>query len=255
MKRIFLVLFIMINLSAFGWGGKGHAIIADIADQHLTKKAKREVEKILKNYPMTYHSSWLDEARDFPGFTHTSVWHYGNVDDGYTYETMPKSPGGDVVTATIEAVAKLKDKSLSDSLRRINLYYLIHLVGDMHCPMHAGRTIDLGGNKIEIYFFGEKSTLHRLWDDQLIEGSRKWSYTEWRENIDNLNKAQQRELMAGTPHEWINVTADAAKMLYEATPAGSKVSYAYMSRFFPLLEQQLLSGGYHLAYLLNEIFE
>ena len=91
------------SIPSYGWGAKGHDIVAAIAEQNLTKKAKKEINKLLGGKSIVYYSSWMDNIQNSPywkdGYYKTKTWHYANVDKGHTYETMSKNENGDVVTA------------------------------------------------------------------------------------------------------------------------------------------------------------
>ncbi len=259
MKRIFWLLaslFMFLGTQqSFGWGQKGHDIVAYVAQCNLKKSVKKKVERALGGHTLMYYSSWMDNIRGFDEFRHTSTWHYANVDEGYTYETMPKEPAGDVYTALTDTIEKLRDhRNLSDSLENLYLRYLIHLVGDMHCPMHAGRKTDLGGNQLKIKWFGSNTNIHSVWDTAFIESVRKWSYTEWRDNIDYLPKAEKERLAAGTPLDWMNETVNICKQIYMEIEEGGNYSWDYMYNNFPILELQLQRAGYRLARILNELY-
>lgn len=256
MKRIICSLMVLLSFNmAYGWGMKGHDIIASIAESHLTPKAKKHINKALDNRPMTYYATWMDNIRNDNRYAHTSTWHYANVDEGYTYQTMPKNEKGNVVIAVNDVVEILKDKNISDSLETVNLKYLIHMVGDLHCPMHAGRLSDSGGNGVKLKWFGENTSLHTIWDDKIIESSHKWSYSEWNENINVQPRKTVDSLQRGTPEEWFNETVKYTTKIYEVTPAGGNYSYAYIYNMAPIAEEQLYKAGVRLAKLLNEIYK
>lgn len=244
--------------AAFGWGQKGHDIVAYIAQQHLTKKAQKAIGEILDGRSIVYYSSWMDNLQNSPawqdGYDATATWHYANVDEGHTYETMRKEPKGDVLTALEMVISKLKSDTLTDSLRSDYLRMLVHMVGDMHCPMHAGRLSDLGGNQHQIRFFGQETNLHSIWDTAMIDTAHKWSYTEWQRQLDRYTKKERQAIAEGTLYDWFVETVAAAKMLYDATPVGAELGYRYLYDFTPLLETQLLHAGYRLAAILNDIF-
>ncbi|MDR1226876.1 MAG: S1/P1 nuclease [Prevotellaceae bacterium] len=243
-------------ISAFGWGEKGHNIVAHVAQAHLSAKAQHEVRQLLGGHNMAYYSTWADNLRGDSTYKHTFTWHYINVDDGYTYATMPKNPDGDVLTATLLCVEQLRLKGQSDSLRNMYLKLLIHMVGDMHCPMHAGRLSDRGGNLYPIIFRNDTMSLHRLWDSPLINAAHTWSGIEWATNIDfAMDAAQTQRLQSGTPLDWVEETMALAKDIYANCPQNKSLSYAYVNHYTPVVEAQLLKGGYRLARLLNEIFE
>ena len=117
---------------------------------------------------------------------------------------------------------------------------LIHLVGDMHCPMHLGRLSDLGGNKRPVRFFGRDTNLHSVWDTNIPEAVHKWSYSEWQQQIDRLTDEE-------AAHE-------ICKEIYGFTPEGTDISYDYLFKYTPVVERQFLRGGHRLARLLNEIY-
>jgi hypothetical protein len=135
---------------------------------------------------------------------------------------------------------------------------VIHMVGDMHCPMHAGRLSDKGGNYMKVKWFGQKTSLHSLWDSKLIESARKWGYQEWTEQLNRLNKKEIKALTTGTYEDWFRETVARAAEIYDyAERTGEEVpsfSYQYIWDFSPLLENRLQTGGYRLAYVLNTIF-
>lgn len=244
--------------SLFGWGQKGHDIVACIAEANLTRKAKKNISRILDGKSIIYYSSWMDNLQNSPewkdGYDVTKTWHYANVDEGYTYETMGKEPKGDVVTATEMIVESLKSGELADSVEAAYLKMLVHMIGDMHCPMHAGRLNDRGGNSHPVKWFGQQTNLHSVWDSKFIESARKWSFTEWRDQLDRRSKKERMQISSGTPRDWFAETVSAAQHLYETTPKGADLSYQYLYDNNGLLERQLLYAGYRLAALLNDIF-
>ncbi len=256
MKRSILLAVICLTttLQAMAWGQMGHDVTAYIAEKNLSKKAAKAVREVLDGHSPVYYASWMDSASNTDEYRYTKTWHYRNVDKGETLETMPLNENGDVVRATEQMVADLKSGKLSREEEQVALKMLIHLVGDLHCPMHAGRLSDLGGNRHTVYFFGRKTNLHSLWDSALIESAHKWSYNGWWEQLDIIDNKAKAERQAGEPIEWFAECVEQAAKIYEATPAESKVSYDYISEFAPIAEQQLLSAGLRLARLLNEIY-
>lgn len=256
MKRLWLFVLCAGSLQAvFGWGQKGHDVTAYIAECNLTPEAAQEVDRILNGHSPVYYANWLDNASHTPEYDYTRTWHYANIDEGHTYETMVKEPAGDVVTAVTDLVAKLKSGALSPEKETEALKMLVHLVGDMHCPMHAGHQSDLSGNRIPMTFFGRPTNLHSIWDTSLPEAAHKWSYTEWQNQIDRLSDDEATLIESGTPKEWFMETAELSKAIYEETPEGTNVSYDYVDKFMPLIEQQFVKGGHRLAKLLNGIYK
>ena len=176
------------------------------------------------------------------------------MDEGKTIDTMPGNPDGDVLKAVTTLVAELKAGGLPSEEETLKLKMLIHLVGDMHCPMHAGRLSDIGGNLRPVLMFGKKTNLHSAWDTAIPEAARKWSYTEWQEQIDRLTDDEAMLIQAGEPYDWLKETHAICVGIYADSPEGTKISYDYVYKYTPVIELQFLRGGYRLARLLNEIY-
>lgn len=241
--------------SAFAWGAKGHDITCAIAQQHLSKKAQKKVAEIFDGKSMVYWANWMDNASHTPEYAYTKTWHYKNIDANETYETAAQNPSGDVLTAIEAQVKALKSGELNHEQEAIALRMLVHLVGDLHCPMHMGHKSDLGGNRWQVQYFRQGKNLHGIWDSDIIESAHKWTHTEWVEEIDRASKAEVKAILAGTPGDWGRETYEAATKIYNETPVGKQLSYDEVAYWTPTVEEQLLKGGLRLAAILNEIYK
>ena len=238
----------------FAWGQKGHDVVAYIAECNLSPRAYKKVVAALEGHSPVYYANWLDGASHTPEYAYTKTWHYKNVDQGYTYETMKAEPNGDVVTAIKEQIEILKSKESSKEHKQLALKMLIHLVGDLHQPMHMGHLSDLGGNKWTVTHFNRTTNLHSLWDTPMIESGHSWSHTEWTEELDRLNRTEVNSVCSGSIDDWAKQTLAIATDIYLSTPQNSRLSYDYHAKWTPIVEQQLLRGGLRLAYILNQVF-
>ena len=255
-KTLIIVVALLSYLPSFGWGQKGHDVVAYIAECNLTPEAYQKVVKKLGDHSLVYYANWLDNASYSDQYRYTKTWHYANVDEGYTYDTMPKNEKGDVVTAINGIIAEMKSGKLSAEQENVRLRMLIHLVGDIHCPMHAGHLSDRGGNGVMVKFFNKDTKLHSLWDTALVEAAHKWSYTEWEQQLNRHCTSEQKQKLAqGEAVDWLNESHAIATEIYKATPEKSKVSYDYIAYYAPVIEKQLLSGGLRLAKILNELYK
>ncbi len=256
MKRLALlaILCLSTTIQAMAWGQMGHDVTAYIAEKNLTKKAAKTVREILDGHSLVYYANWMDNIRGIEKYKHTSTWHYRNVDKGETLESMPLNEDGDVVRATEQMIADIKSGKLNEKEEKDAVMMLIHMVGDMHCPMHAGRLSDLGGNRRSIYFFGRKTNLHSIWDSAILESAHKWSYQGWWEQLDIIDNEAKAEIQKGEPIDWFGETVAHAAAIYAASPENSKLSYDYVTKFAPVAEQQLLNAGLRLAQILNELY-
>ena len=252
------------SVSMYAWGPMGHDVVAAIAEQHLTKKTKKEISKLLDGRSIVYYSSWMDNIRnseaDTESYNLTKTWHYANVDKGLTYQTMKKCESGDVVSGleTLTDLMTNRYDELTDSMKTAYLKMIVHMVGDLHCPMHAGRLSDRGGNDMKVRWFGKNTNLHSVWDSKLLESSRRWSCTEWVSQLDRTDRMFKKSVMTGTYEEWFGKNVENAARIYEYIESmgdeNPNLSYQYVFDHAPLVEQQLLLGGYRLAYVLNSIF-
>ena len=254
-KSVIIVIALLLHLPSFGWGQKGHDVVAYIAECNLQPEVYQKVVDRLGGHSLVYYANWLDNASYSDRYRYTKTWHYANVDEGYTYDTMPKNEKGDVVTAINGIIAELKSGKLSTEQENVRLRMLIHLVGDIHCPMHAGHLSDRGGNSVIVKFFDKETKLHSLWDTALVEAAHKWSYTEWEQQLNRYCSAEcKAELSKGEAMDWLNESHAIATEIYKATPEKRKVSYDYIAYYAPVIEQRLLAGGLRLARILNEIY-
>ena len=261
-----LSLVLMLNSATlFGWGPKGHDVVAAIAEKHLSEETKAILNEILDGHSIVYYSSWMDSIQNSPEweskYSHTKTWHYANVDKGETYQTMKKNEKGDVVTALTTITENLKT-FYPDNLYAIeadDVKMIIHMVGDMHCPMHAGRLSGLGGNRMKVRWFGRNTNLHSTWDSKMIDSARTWSYSEWCEHLDILDPEHVQMYWSGSFEDWFVETVGIAAQVYEYVEnlgeENPNLSYQFVYDFSPMLEDRLVVGGIRLAYVLNSIFD
>lgn len=256
MKRILLNIVMLTSvLTAMSWSQKGHDVVANIAQRHLTPATAAAVDSLLDGKSMVYWANWLDNASHTPDYAYTKTWHYKNVDEGVRYEEAQANPSGDAVTAVKQQIELLSNPSTPGADPTLALKILIHVTGDMHQPMHMGHATDLGGNRVKVKYFGRDTNLHSVWDGSLVESAHKWSYTEWSDQIDRVSKEQEAAIVDGSIDDWAKQTLALATQVYQSTPEGTNLSYDQVAAATPVIEQQLLNGGLRLAHLLNLIFD
>jgi hypothetical protein len=257
-KTFFVAVILLFSHVAFCWGLTGHRVVAEIAQQHLSKKAKAELRKLIGKETLAWWANWPDFIKSDSTWNHASPWHYVDLPGHMTKDDfiteLKKLPGKNLYTQIQAMQAQLKDKSLPAEQRRTALKFLIHLVGDLHQPLHVGRDEDQGGNKIVAYWFGEKTNLHAVWDSKFIE-SQEYSYTEYAKLLDIASDNQVKAWQSSSLEDWFYESHVMADSIYDASPTESKLSYKYNYQFQDVLNQQLLKGGLRLAALLNQTFE
>ena len=242
----------------YSWGTTGHRVIADIAENHLSAKAKRNLKKMIGDQKLAYWANWPDQIKaDTTGvWKPTERWHYVNVNPQPNIkqfsDSLKSQQGPNIYTQIKILSEQIKDKKTPAQDREIALRFLIHLVGDAAQPLHVGRYEDLGGNKIKINYFGLPTNLHALWDSKIVD-FEKYSYTEYTRVLDVKSKQEVKTIQLGTLEDWLYDSQKAANRIYANSVAESNYSYDYNYKFQPLIERQLLYGGLRLAKILNEI--
>jgi len=252
-KLIFAVLSLSLSFQAFSWGQTGHRVTAAIAEQHLSWKAKRVINKLLVNEDLAEVSTFSDEMRSNPSEfwkKTASPWHYVNVHEGKVYEKAP--PEGDAVSALEMFSKQLKSKDSSREEKQLALKFIVHIIGDLHQPFHSGTDKDRGGNSIKIKFFNEETNLHRVWDEHLID-NQKLSYTEWTDKLNRkINKNSIKKWSQTDPRIWIAESTELRLGLYTEE---ENLFYNYRYKAIPIVKQQLTKGGVRIAAYLNEVFK
>lgn len=245
----------LIIADCFAWGQVGHDTTAQIAENHLSRKAKKKIKKVLDGKSILYWSNWLDNASHHPEYAYASTWHYKNIDEGQEYKDVPPYEKGDIITALNDMTAKLKSHKLSKEEEALSLKILVHLMGDLHQPMHLAHKSDIGGNKIDVKFFRYDTNLHHVWDEDLVEKGHHWTYDEWTYQLDRVSKAEIKEIVKGDFDDWAQESFAYTQKIYKATPEGTKISYDYVAEWTPVVEERFLYGGIRLAHILNEIYK
>lgn len=252
MKKLFtLILVSIVSLSAFGWGATGHRAVAKVAEKYLSKKAKKELERILGGQSMAMASTWMDDIYSDSTYDYARDWHWVTIQDGETYEQSIKNPNGDVIATLERIIAELKSKKLSAKEETERVKMLIHLVGDIHQPLHVGGGTDRGGNNVKVSWFRTDSNLHRVWDSDMINDTRL-SYTELAESLDFPTEAQRLAWSKTSIRDIAYESMTFRKQVYDI--GDGKLGYEYTYKYFHIVRGQLVKAGVRLASVLNEIY-
>lgn len=250
--RFLPLLLILQPLTVHAWGATGHRTVGAIAEKHLSKKARKAVHRILGDESMAIASTWMDDVRSDRKYAFTRDWHWVTIPDGSTYAAAEKNPNGDAVEAIGRMVEGLKSGTLSKEEEVVNLKVLIHLIGDLHQPLHVGRGDDKGGNAFQVQWFNKGSNLHRVWDSGMIDHSQL-SYSELAISVDRSTAKQMTDWARGDAASWAQENLAYREQIYPSE-AGAELGYEYQYLNWPLVEQQLQKAGIRLAGVLNSIF-
>ena len=259
MRWNWAVLFLLIwpAAPALAWGVEGHEVVAALASRHLTPQAAAQVRTLLGGDPaatMIAEADWADEIRDRR--PETARWHYVNIPVSATgYDARRDCRSGDCVVAQIgRDLAVLGNPGLPRPRRAEALRFLIHLVADIHQPLHAADNNDRGGNDIHLRFRGQDTSMHHLWDMQLVQASSRNPMTVAARITASVPPATWRAWQSGTPASWANESLMLAKRdIYAVTGAKRTVRLdpGYAAREAPVARIQLARAAARLSWLLN----
>ncbi len=234
------------------WGKTGHRVVGSVAAEYLDRRARRAVDRILGPESMAIASTWMDEIKSDTAYDHTHDWHWVTIPDGMRYAETEKNPNGDLVQTLERIISELKSGELSDGEEAENLKMLIHLVGDIHQPLHVGTGEDQGGNDAEVDWFYEPSNLHRVWDSEMIDDS-KLSYSELSRAVNHPSDEEIDRWQETSVRDWAHEAMELRGQVYDL-PADSSLGYRYTYENWDMLQRQLLKAGVRLAGVLNEIY-
>lgn len=243
------------SFQALSWGQTGHRVTGAIAEQYLTPQAQTAINKLLPNEDLAEASTYADEMKSNPSEfwkKTANPWHYVTVPTGKTYLQVGAPEEGDAASALDMFAKQVTDAATSMQQKQIALRFIVHIIGDLHQPFHAGDGTDKGGNDVKLKFFWEDSNLHRVWDSGLID-RQKLSFTEWTNILSRKISSQQAtQWMETDPKVWIAESTTLRPSLY---PDSEKLSWDYQYQNLPIVKQRLQMGGVRMAAYLNALFK
>jgi len=233
------------------WGPIGHRAVGRIAERYLTPAAAHAVSEILAPERLAYVGTWADEIRTDPAWNKAIDWHWIDAPEGVAIGEGKRNPNGDILEAIERFRGILADPTQPRLERAQALKFLVHFLGDLHQPLHAGTTGDRGGNEILVTWFDKPSNLHAVWDEGMIEQA-KLSAIELAEKVDHPTLQEVAAWQAQGPLEWAR---ESHALLPEVYKIGDRrLGWKYQSEHWPTVEQQIAKAGVRLAALLNRCF-
>lgn len=247
---------------ALAWGPQGHRVITRVAMTRLTPRAEKAIRALLnEGDTLVDICDWADhEGHDvLPG---SGPWHYVNVPISVArYDPKFCPDSGCVVSKIKHYRAVLADAKAPRRERQRALLMLVHLVEDVHQPLHVGDNRDHGGNDTQVRLDREATNLHRVWDSDLI---RKVGGNDraWVDRVTPLLTPENVKAWSSTKVEdWADESLAAAKKAY-AWPrgqdrpmvSGTALGDDYVKMADPILRDRLARASVRLADELNAIF-
>jgi hypothetical protein len=232
--------------SAWCWGELGHSIIGAIAESRMEPATKAFVEGIIGIEPLALTATWADSVRDDQRFGHGageydqdkkdaddnnfSDYHFAEVPTGFTYDSKPNKDLKDAFGGISGAILILKapDNQFPKASKILALRYLVHLMGDIHQPLHVGNGHDIGANFCSVIWQNQKfpTNLHSVWDSPMViewgktlvdsSDSKAQTPQYYPEYMDVIKKLRNEQFNQPKPQD---VSLDAIKDWIDGTAA------------------------------------
>ena len=249
------------SFAAHAWGYDGHRVAADIATGQLSVKTKVRLNELMPGVDLADIASYMDEERNalksqIPG---SEKWHYNNIPICESASDAEVCPNGNCATARIDQLAKLlADRNTDQNTRIFAVKALVHLIADIHQPLHAADNHDHGGNNVDI----GRYNLHGEWDSGLLKKlTRGQSVDRFAADLGSRYRLVIANAQNGTPEKWASESHELArKVAYGMLPGFScgrpapsldRLPSSYYEAAMPVVESQLAKAGARIAYVLN----
>ena len=251
MRLLFLFCFSFGTI--FSFGKTGHRIVGRIAEMHLNENAKTEIRNLIGHTNIAMISNWADFIKSDKSWKHAWDWHFETVPDSLTVEEAAGKFAGKLLRKIDEFSKTVSDESMSKKERITALKFLVHLVGDLHQPLHVGNGKDKGGNSVKVTWFGEETNLHRVWDSHMID-DQKLSYTEYASYLNEVSSKEEKVKWISTDvNAWAEESKSYRAQIYDIGQGRLYYSYGFKNK--KLLEKRLTQAGIRLAAILNKTFD
>lgn len=254
--------------AALAWGPTGHRATAKIAEDNVSGSTRAHIRQILGNESLDEGSTWPDEQRSNPApFWQQTAgpFHYVTLRAGQSIEQLQHPAEGDAATALERFSAVLRDPAASREDKALALRFIVHIVSDLHNPLHVGNGTDRGGNDFVVKWFDQvqPTNLHWVWDEGMIL-RQQLSFTEYAERLERRTTPER--VIAwwdARPATWMAESAALRDRIYPATSreAGmgtaarpALLSWNYNYSWNGVVEQRLQQAGIRVAAYLDAVF-
>lgn len=247
------ILLLGMSADSQAFGRSGHIMICDMSYQLIQPATRQKLDKLLQSTPYQSFGPacvWPDEVRSQDDFAWTKPQHYINLQRGETVVTRSHCPKDGCVLSAIEDMQKRLKQNEQDWQA---LLFLSHYISDLHQPLHVSFADDLGGNRTAVYFYGEPSNLHGVWDTNMLT---KLGYNEpakQQQLFASLTEAQQQQWRQSDVMAWTNESARITVGLYQDYRPGMLIDDNYLAKYQSVLEQRLLQAAVRLAATLDKL--
>lgn len=249
----FAALFSLASSPALAWGQTGHRVTGAIAETYLSGQARAAIADLLGPETLAEASTWADfmRASDEPFWRQAGPYHYVTVPHDHAYHETGAPDEGDAVSALAMFSDIVRDADAPIEERQRALRFIVHIIGDLHQPLHAGNGTDRGGNDVAVTWFGQETNLHSVWDSRMIDGWQL-SFTEIASWLGaKITSEQAAAWMQADPHVWI---AESTAIRDGVYPDETRLGYDYAFAHKAAVDARLSMGGVRIAAYLNALF-
>jgi hypothetical protein len=272
---------------AQAWGDEGHQIVALIAQHYLEARVRLRVEALLAtddtglvpDRSMASEATWADRYRDADRdasrrqYEQTRQWHYVDIElDAPSLDQAcfghpglgPATPAsaGPAAACVIDKIeqfgAELRDPGTSPDERRLALQFLLHLIADLHQPLHASDDRDQGGNLKRVSARGMPAgNLHHYWDTEFVRRLGRDPQSVSQGLLGRISSSDIEAWGRGDPADWARESFSLARSVgYDALPRADRrghyrLSAGYVREAVDAVQLQLSRAGVRLATVLN----
>jgi hypothetical protein len=257
-------------------------MVGEIAERHLNSKAQSrvldllEADRLADGQPSGRHTlaevaNWADEIKDFEWGKRRGSWHYDDVPLCGAAEYSKYCRSGRCASAQLaRQIEILGNERARPGQRNEALKWVVHIVGDLHQPLHAANRGDRGGNRVQVSFFGERDNppygslnLHAVWDVHMVrrlvadrggglaivsapvadrdrQAWERGSISDW--------IVESHRIARDTVYPLLPVSASCSSKIVDVVAIDS----TYYAKAAPVIEIQIRKAGVRLARVLNE---
>jgi hypothetical protein len=239
LRGIVVVLGVAICAPSFSWDDYGHRLVARVAYSKLAPHARAVVDQLLGGVEAFVHASvWADQIKSKR--PETRPWHYVNIPlQAGGYDQDRDCLKANCIVSRLEYFIGVLKADESQDHKREALRFVIHLVADIHQPLHCANNNDRGGNDVAVVWGNRKTNLHEVWDHYVL--------------VNTLNQVGEVTAGGGVV-DWCNEShAIAQRTVYPGLPSeGSLVSDDYLRNAKIAATDQLAKAAARLAAVLDE---
>lgn len=264
---------LLVPSAAFAWGGEGHRVTGLVAAELLTPRSRIRLNDLIPGGDLGDIANYMDLNRSTLSqlIPNSDKWHYDNQPVCQTLSFEEYCPKGECASARVPVLVKiLADVANPPEIRAMAARFLVHIVGDIHQPLHAADDGDAGANFKNVLLPGATSArrLHSVWDSEFVKltlrGSSEREFAQ--QLLNRYRNKEMREWQKTDIRDWMNESYELSKSVtyaklpsfvcrepWTATPI--ELPQAYVNSALDVIPQQLAKAGARVAAVLNRALD